>query len=472
VLTPLTDDDPRTIGSYRITNRIGKGGMGTVYLGYGADGKAAAVKVPSVGLAHDSEFRARFRQEVESARLVRGRRVAAVLDADAEADRPWMATEYVEGSSLSDAVHAQGRLEGPLLVGLAAGLAEALVAIHSAGVVHRDLKPSNILLSWDGPKVIDFGIARAMDATRHTRTGMIVGTMVWMAPEQLRGERAGTPADVFAWGACVAFAGTGRPPFRADRAEAIALKIVQEEPDLADLPAEVAALVRDALAKNPAARPTARDLVSRLGSATGTGSATAPGGTSIATTRLAGARESGGRGPTTGLEPLGPSAHGIRSGRPAPPPYAPRREREGGDRQGRRNPLPLLVAAAVLLLVVAAVIVAALVADQDGGRPPADVGTTPSATTAAETPGSRPEQTQPSSGRTTGEPTSSAPTEPAPTTYPSRQPSPTTSISPTPPATSSPTGAPTEPATTTTPPSTGQATPNQRPAAGGPYERE
>jgi predicted Ser/Thr protein kinase len=467
VLTPLTDDDPRTIGSYRITNRIGKGGMGTVYLGYGADGKAAAVKVPSVGLAHDSEFRARFRQEVESARMVRGRRVAAVLDADADAERPWMATEYVEGSSLSDAVHAQGRLEGPLLVGLAAGLAEALVAIHSAGVVHRDLKPSNILLSWDGPKVIDFGIARAMDATRHTRTGMIVGTMVWMAPEQLRGERAGTPADVFAWGACVAFAGTGRPPFRADRAEAIALKIVQEEPDLDGLPPEVAALVRDALAKNPAARPTAADLVAGLGSATGT--ATAPGGTTAATTRLAGA---GARAATTGLEQLGPGAYGTRSGRPAPPPpYAPGRERDGGDRPGRRNPLPLLVAAAAVLLVVTAVIVAALVADRDGGSPPADVGTTPSAPTVTEAPG-RPEPTQqPSPGRTAGEPSSPAPTSAAPTTSPSQPTSPTASISPTSPATSSPATATTEPATTTTPPTTGQATSSplsQRPAAGGP----
>ncbi|MCK9923879.1 LppP/LprE family lipoprotein [Frankia sp. AgPm24] len=264
MLTPLTSDDPQRIGPYRLANRIGAGGMGVVYLGFGADGGPAAVKVPTGGLADDPEFRARFRQEVAAARRVRGSTVAAVLDANLTGERPWMATEYVEGRSLADAVATRGPLDERLVQGLAIGLADALVAIHEAGVVHRDLKPANILMAWDGPKVIDFGIARASDSTSHTRTGMLIGTLVWMAPEQLRGERADAAADIFAWGACVAFAAAGRPPFRGERAEAIGMQILTAEPDLTGLPAALAGPVRDALAKEPAARPSAADLLARL----------------------------------------------------------------------------------------------------------------------------------------------------------------------------------------------------------------
>ncbi|WP_133150715.1 serine/threonine-protein kinase, partial [Frankia canadensis] len=264
MLTPLTSDDPRRIGPFRVANRIGAGGMGVVYLGFGEDGKPAAVKVPSVGLADSAEFRSRFRQEVDAARRVRGSSVAAVLDADLTGDRPWMATEFVEGRSLADAVASRGALDDRLVHGLAIGLADALVAIHAAGVVHRDLKPANILLAWDGPKVIDFGIARAADSTSHTRTGMLIGTLIWMAPEQLRGDRAGPPADVFAWGACVAFAAAGRPPFRGERAEAIGMQIMTAEPDLDGVPADLVDLVYAALAKEPEARPRATDLLARL----------------------------------------------------------------------------------------------------------------------------------------------------------------------------------------------------------------
>ncbi|MCM3882867.1 protein kinase [Frankia sp. R82] len=264
MLTPLTSDDPQRIGPFRLANRIGAGGMGVVYLGFGADGSPVAVKVPSGGLANDPEFRARFRQEVAAARRVRGSTVATVLDADLSGERPWMATEYVEGRSLADAVATRGPLDAHLVQGLAIGLADALVAIHAAGVVHRDLKPANILLAWDGPKVIDFGIARASDSTSHTRTGMLIGTLVWMAPEQLRGERADAAADIFAWGACVAFAAAGRPPFRGERAEAVGMQILTAEPDLGGLPAGLVGPVRDALAKEPAARPSAADLLARL----------------------------------------------------------------------------------------------------------------------------------------------------------------------------------------------------------------
>src|SRR5262245_17945973 len=244
VLTPLGDADPREIGPYRIQGLLGRGGMGAVYLGFSPADKAVAVKVPTPALARDEEFRGRFRREVEAAKRVRGRAVAAVLDADVDGERPWMATEYVDGASLAEAVTNRGRLDDRLLTGLAVGLAEALVEIHAVGVVHRDLKPANIVLAWDGPRVIDFGVASATGATRHTSTGMLVGTIVWMAPEQLRGERAGPAADIFAWGACVAFAATGRPPFHAGSPQAVGVKIVREPPDLAGVPATLLPTVR------------------------------------------------------------------------------------------------------------------------------------------------------------------------------------------------------------------------------------
>ncbi|WP_322753428.1 protein kinase domain-containing protein [Frankia sp. Cas3] len=264
MLQPLSDDDPREVGPYRLQSRIGAGGMGIVYLGFAADNKPVAVKVPSPGLADNPEFRDRFRTEVTAAARVRGMSVAAVIDADTDGPRPWMATEYVEGRSLTEAVAQRGPFTGRLLDGLAVGLADALVAIHAAGVVHRDLKPSNILVTWDGPKVIDFGIARSSDSTSHTRTGVLIGTLVWMAPEQLRGERAGSPTDIFAWGACVAFAATGRQPFRGERPEAIAVQIMTAAPDLTGVPPALTAVLARTLDKNPARRPTATQLVAGL----------------------------------------------------------------------------------------------------------------------------------------------------------------------------------------------------------------
>ncbi|WP_131746659.1 protein kinase [Frankia sp. Cppng1_Ct_nod] len=264
MLQPLSTDDPDRVGPYRLQSRIGAGGMGTVYLGFTADNKPVAVKVPSPGLADDPEFRNRFRTEVAAAQRVRGGSVATVLDADVDGPRPWMATEYVEGRSLTEAVAQRGPFTGRLLDGLAVGLADALVAIHAAGVVHRDLKPSNILVTWDGPKVIDFGIARAVDSANHTRTGTLIGTLIWMAPEQLRGERAGPPADIFAWGACTVFAATGRQPFRGDRPQAIAIQIMSAEPDLTDVPSALAAVLARALDKDPARRPAAAQLVAQL----------------------------------------------------------------------------------------------------------------------------------------------------------------------------------------------------------------
>ncbi|ONH56220.1 serine/threonine protein kinase [Frankia sp. CcI49] len=265
MLTPLVAGDPRRIGPFEIHNRIGAGGMGSVYLGFTAEGRAAAVKVPAEGLAGDPEFRARFRREVEAARRVRGRAVAAVVDADPDASSPWMAVEYVEGTSLADAVIRHGPLERRLLHGFGVGLADALVAIHAVGVVHRDLKPTNILLAWDGPKVIDFGIARASGTPTHTHTGILVGTPSWMAPEQLRGERATPAADVFAWGACVTYAATGHPPFgTGDPADVLTVLHRDEQPDLAGVPANLMGAVRATLSRRPEDRPTAVELVRSL----------------------------------------------------------------------------------------------------------------------------------------------------------------------------------------------------------------
>ncbi len=264
MLAPLAADDPRSVGPYRLHGRLGEGGMGVVYQAFAPDNTPVAIKLPHRNVAADPEFRARFRQEVTAARRVRGTFVAEVLDADVDAPRPWMATAYVDGVSLADAVRRRGRLDGTTLMSLAVGLAEALVVIHAAGVVHRDLKPANIIMDWDGPKVIDFGIARLSDATMNTKTGFSIGTVAWMAPEQLSGERAGPAADIFAWGACVAFAATGRHPFAAETPAASMARVLGGFPDLEGIPAPFASVIARALAKSPAERFTAVDVVARL----------------------------------------------------------------------------------------------------------------------------------------------------------------------------------------------------------------
>jgi eukaryotic-like serine/threonine-protein kinase len=264
VLTPLGDADPTVIGTYRLSGRLGAGGMGTVYLGFDVDGRATAIKVIRAEALGDPEFRKRFRKEVAAARLVRGSFVAEVRDADIDAEHPWMATEYIDGVSLSAAVAGRGRFDPAMLIGLASGLADGLVAVHDAGLVHRDLKPANILLAWDGPKIIDFGIARSTEDSASTSMGALIGTVAWMAPEQLRGERAGPAADIFAWAMCTTYAALGRHPFPAERAEAAAMRILNEEPDIAGTPPELAPLLLRALDKDPAARPSALDLVRSL----------------------------------------------------------------------------------------------------------------------------------------------------------------------------------------------------------------
>ncbi|BCJ58792.1 serine/threonine protein kinase [Micromonospora endophytica] len=265
---PLRPGDPRHMGRYELIGRLGEGGMGTVYLAVTPEGRRVAVKIIKMELADDPQFRQRFRSEVERAQAVPPFCTAEVLDADPHHQQPYLVVEYVDGPSLATVVAEQGPLSSSNLHGLAIGVATALTAIHGAGVIHRDLKPSNVLLALGSPKVIDFGIARAIEqTTQHTRAGQMVGTVTYMAPERFDegSARNLTPAaDIFAWGAVIAYAGTGRSPFAADMPHMVAARILTMPPDLGGFTGPLRDLVEQSLAKNPADRPTARELLDRL----------------------------------------------------------------------------------------------------------------------------------------------------------------------------------------------------------------
>jgi serine/threonine protein kinase len=263
----LQAGDPEFIGPYRVSGRLGSGGMGQVFLGRSPGGRMLAVKVVRPELAGDLEFRVRFRREVAAARSVSGLFTAPVVDADTEAPVPWLATAYIAGSSLSDTVARYGPLPAPSVLALAAGLAEGLLAIHAAGLVHRDLKPSNVLMADDGPRVIDFGISRAMEASAVTSTGIVVGSPGFMSPEQAEGHEVGPPSDVFSLGAVLAFAATGQGPFGNGSSAALIYRLVHNPPDLTRVPAETRSLIEHCLAKDPGRRPSPRDLLAGLGGA-------------------------------------------------------------------------------------------------------------------------------------------------------------------------------------------------------------
>ena len=245
--------------------RLGRGGMGQVFLGQSPGGRKVAVKVIRPELADDPDFRSRFAQEVATARAVSGIFTVPVVDADPDARQPWLVTAYVEGPSLADAVASSGPMPPAQARALAAGLAEGLEAIHAAGVVHRDLKPSNVMLAADGPRIIDFGISRAMDATRFTRTGGVVGSPGFMSPEQATGMPADAASDIFSLGSVLAFAATGQGPFGTGTVEALLYRIVHDPPDIGRLPAELGPLVERCLTKDPRQRPTAAQIVADLG---------------------------------------------------------------------------------------------------------------------------------------------------------------------------------------------------------------
>src|SRR5579863_2077565 len=262
----LRPGDPSRVGNYRLIGRLGEGGMGQVFLGLSPGGRQVAVKIIHPGYASGKQFRERFAREIEAARRVGGFHTASVVDADPGADPPWMVTAFIQGPSLQQAVAEGGPFGLERVCRLGAGLAEGLAAIHACGLVHRDLKPSNVILADDGPRIIDFGIARAAEASPMTTAGMVVGTYSYMAPEQLRGEVAGPASDVFALGCTLAFAATARVTFGDDSIVTVVYRITSEPPDLGGVTEQhgFRDLVRDCLSKSPANRPSLATIMERL----------------------------------------------------------------------------------------------------------------------------------------------------------------------------------------------------------------
>ncbi len=260
----LQPGDPRQVGSYLLLGRLGSGGMGRVFLARSLGGRLVAVKVIRADLAGDPDFRHRFAREVAAARRVSGIFTAPVVDADPDAVVPWLVTGYVDGPSLADAVAANGPMTAAEVEALARGLAEGLAAIHAAGVVHRDLKPSNVLLASDGPRIIDFGISRAAEATSMTGTGMVVGSPGFMSPEQASSGEVSPASDVFSLAAVLAYAATGREPFGTGTASALLYRVVHAEPALDGIPAQLRPLIEWCLDKDPGLRPSPAELLIRL----------------------------------------------------------------------------------------------------------------------------------------------------------------------------------------------------------------
>ncbi|MEU5388165.1 serine/threonine-protein kinase [Kitasatospora cineracea] len=262
VFQPLLPDDPREVGGYRLFARLGAGGMGRVYLSYTPGGRPVALKVVRPEFAEDGEFRRRFAQEVSSAQRIHGLYTAQVIDSGGlESGAPWLVTSYVPGPSLQQVVREHGALPVRTVLLLVGGIAEALQAIHSVRVVHRDLKPANVLVAADGPRVIDFGIARAADATALTGTGYRIGSPAFMSPEQAQGRPVTAATDVFALGALAAYVAGGAPPFGDGPDTAVLYRVVHEEPELGTVPAPLRELIGRCLAKDPQDRPTPAEII-------------------------------------------------------------------------------------------------------------------------------------------------------------------------------------------------------------------
>jgi serine/threonine protein kinase len=457
--------------------------MGQVFLGRSAGGRLVAVKVIRPDLAGEPGFRARFAREVAAARTVCGLFTAPVADADVQGPVPWLATAYVAGPSLADAVDAQGPLPVASVMTLAAGLAEGLEAIHAAGLVHRDLKPSNVLLAEDGPRVIDFGISRAAEASVLTQTGTVMGSPGFMSPEQAQGREVGPPSDVFSLGAVLAFAATGQGPFGTGATPALIYRVVHQQPDTTRLPTPIRPLVERCLAKDPGQRPATTDLLAALGNPqpaedwlpaplTEVLSRYAPppaGSTSGPATRTSAAPR---RTPTEAAFLAQPS--GV-DGQPrgAPTEAAFGAQPPGADhqppRKKRRGVVWALLAAGLLAAVVAAAVVVPKVmggSPASHTNPPAQTGSTltspssrPSQNGGAVPQSSTPAAVSPavqSPPPSTSQPpaTTQPATTPSATTQPATTPSATTQPATTPSATAQPVTTPSataQPATTTSP---------------------
>jgi serine/threonine protein kinase len=261
---PLNADDPRQLGPYEVLGRLGEGGQGVVYLGRGPKGEQVAVKLLHHGLTSDPDARTRFLREVAVAQRVARFCTAPVLHADLAGNQPYIISEYIPGPSLRQLVDKEGPRRGAALERLAISTATALAAIHRAGILHRDLKPANVLMGPEGPVVIDFGIARALDSPGATATGMTMGTPSYLAPEQLSGGEVSPAADVFAWGVTMVFAATGSPAFGQDSIPVVMNRILNKDPDLGELDGQMRELAAACLSKDPALRPTAEELVGHL----------------------------------------------------------------------------------------------------------------------------------------------------------------------------------------------------------------
>jgi len=418
--------------------------MGVVYLGEDPTGQQVAVKVLRPELADNPEFRVRFGREVTMLTRVQGVCTVRVIEADTEAPKPFLVTEYADGPSLSEYIDARGPLDAGMLYGLATGLAEALTAIHAAGIVHRDLKPSNVLLTPGGPKVIDFGIAQALDTTSLTKTGITLGSAGFMAPEQVIG-KAGTAADIFTWAVTVAYAASGQPPFGTGAADVILYRIMHTAPDITAVPPGLHPLVEAALAKEPRDRPTAPQLLSQL-------------------TQSTAARPSVGDGNLTQTilaQTWHPSAPRAAAAPRATAPPHPTMPPSGtappaGHRSSRRRTalLPIVLTLAFLLAAGGTAVGFALAGRSSGTHGPAGGSTTQTRSaqlTPATTHGTTTTPpTSPASSTTAPATTTPATTSPATTTPATTSPA-TTSPATTTPATTSPaTTTPATPAATTT----------------------
>jgi N-acetylneuraminic acid mutarotase len=372
------------IGPYRLLGQLGAGGMGQVFLGLSAGGRLVAVKVIRAELAADPEFRARFRRELAAARKVSGLFTAGVVDADVDGPVPWLATAYVAGPSLAQAVTDYGPLPAASVLALAAGLAESLTAIHAAGVVHRDLKPSNVLLAEDGPRVIDFGISHAAEATSLTRADLVIGSPGFMSPEQAEGGDVGPPSDVFSLGAVLVFAATGKGPFGAGSTAALVYRVVHGPANLDGVPGEVRLLAERCLAKDPGERPTAGDLLAEVGGGQ-LAAGWLPASLAAALGRYASPR------PPDDAAVAGPSSSGAAGDQPADAGDWPSTvttagagrtpTREGSPakmdgpvaRPARRDRRRLAWMAAVAIVIAVSASAAVVIATGGGSRPPAAV---------------------------------------------------------------------------------------------------
>ncbi len=361
--------------------------MGRVYLGRSPGGRQVAIKVIRPELAEDADFRARFAREVSAARKVSGIFTASVVDADLTGPVPWLATSYIAGPSLADAVATRGPMPESMVLRLAAGLAEGLSAIHAAGVVHRDLKPSNVLLADDGPRLIDFGISRSMETSALTQTGTVVGSPGFMSPEQTQGREVGPPSDIFSLGAVLTFAATGEGPFGQGSTVALLYRVVTSQPNTAGLPGGVRPLAEHCLAKDPRQRPTAAQLLAGLSQLPP--ERVQPEGVQPERVQPASRPElySAYDEPPTHTQRAWdrPAAEPeSRFDRPAAspvPPWDSRAAAPARRRPPRRGWLIAVAAAAVLASVGAGAFVAGKIGPGHGGAPPASGGTSPAGAT-------------------------------------------------------------------------------------------